>query len=114
MWAAQSIELTAAQRSSRREAWGDGLRAPAAIGAAAANPSQPYVVIAGRWRFQLNCKNCKRWVRNHLPIKIVIVNNQTHGMVRQFQESYFGARYQSTYIRLFCAGFCPRGSSLWH
>ena len=35
-------------------------------------------------------------VRNQLPIKMVIIDNQCHGMVRQFQESYFEARYQST------------------
>ena len=34
--------------------------------------------------------------RNGLPIKMVIVNNQCHGMVRQFQQSYFHERYQST------------------
>ena len=34
----------------------------------------------------------------NLPLKIVVANNQCHGMVRQFQESYFGGRYQSTYL----------------
>ena len=34
--------------------------------------------------------------RNKLPLKIVLLNNRCHGMVRQFQESYFGARYPST------------------
>ena len=34
--------------------------------------------------------------RNQLPLKIVILNNRTHGMVRQFQETYFEKRYQST------------------
>jgi len=36
-------------------------------------------------------------VRNQLPLKLVIINNQTHGMVRQFQQTYFEERYQSTY-----------------
>jgi acetolactate synthase-1/2/3 large subunit len=35
-------------------------------------------------------------VRNRLPIKLVVLNNGCHGMVRQFQESYFNCRYQST------------------
>ena len=35
-------------------------------------------------------------VRNALPLKIVILNNGCHGMVRQFQETYFDGRYQST------------------
>ena len=35
-------------------------------------------------------------VRNRLPIKILILDNQCHGMVRQFQQSYFHSRYHST------------------
>jgi acetolactate synthase-1/2/3 large subunit len=36
-------------------------------------------------------------VKHHqLPLKMVILNNQCHGMVRQFQQSYFDERYQST------------------
>ena len=34
-------------------------------------------------------------VRNKLPLRLIIINNQCHGMVRQFQESYFDGRYQS-------------------
>ena len=37
-------------------------------------------------------------MRNRLPIKMVIVNNHCHGMVRQFQESYFEGRYPSTVL----------------
>ena len=36
-------------------------------------------------------------VRLRLPLKILVLNNRCHGMVRQFQESYFEGRYQSTY-----------------
>jgi acetolactate synthase-1/2/3 large subunit len=36
-------------------------------------------------------------VHHRLPIKIVVMNNGCHGMVRQFQESYLEKRYQSTY-----------------
>ena len=35
-------------------------------------------------------------MHNKLPIKIVIINNHCHGMVRQFQQSYFKEQYQST------------------
>ena len=37
-------------------------------------------------------------VRNKLPIKMVIMNNRAHGMVRQFQQSYFREQYQSTVL----------------
>ena len=36
-------------------------------------------------------------VRNKLPIKIIVLNNQNLGMIRQFQDSYFEGRYQSTW-----------------
>jgi acetolactate synthase-1/2/3 large subunit len=54
------------------------------------------VLVAGDGGFQSNIQELQTVVRNGLPIKMVIVNNNCHGMVRQFQESYFDARYQST------------------
>jgi len=71
-----------------------GFALPAAIGAAIAGG--PVVVIAGDGGFQLNIQELQTVARNKLPLKIIIVNNQCHGMVRQFQESYFSGRYQST------------------
>jgi acetolactate synthase-1/2/3 large subunit len=57
---------------------------------------QPLVVIAGDGGFQCNIQELQTVARLGLPTKIVVINNQCHGMVRQFQESYFDARYQST------------------
>jgi acetolactate synthase-1/2/3 large subunit len=98
MWAAQSLDLGPAQRfvtSGGMGAMGFGL--PAAVGVALACAPRPVVLIAGDGGFQLNLQELQTVVRNRLPIKIVILDNRCHGMVRQFQESYFGARYQSTY-----------------
>ncbi len=58
---------------------------------------RPVVLIAGDGGFQLNLQELETVVRNRLPMKIVVLNNRCHGMVRQFQESYFDGRYQSTY-----------------
>ena len=58
------------------------------------------VLIAGDGGFQLNIQELQTVVRNGLPLKMVIVNNHCHGMVRQFQESYFEGRYPSTLLRL--------------
>lgn len=97
MWAAQSAELTADQRFLTSGGMGAmGFALPAAIGATYALGGRPVVVIAGDGGFQLNIQELQTVVRNGLPLKMVIVNNQCHGMVRQFQESYFNARYQST------------------
>lgn len=97
MWAAQSLELRDHQRfltSGGMGAMGFGL--PAAIGAAIAS-SQPAVLIAGDGGFQLNIQELQTIVRNGLPVKMIVLDNKCHGMVRQFQQSYFGERYQSTY-----------------
>ena len=55
-------------------------------------------VIAGDGGFQLNIQELQTVHRLQLPLKIVILNNHCHGMVRQFQESYFDGRYQSTVV----------------
>jgi len=96
MWAAQSLELGPDQRfltSGGMGAMGSGL--PLAVGACLAIGA-PVVLVAGDGGFQLNLQELQTVVRNDLPLKIVILNNRSHGMVRQFQESYFDGRYQST------------------
>ena len=94
----QSLELSAAQRFLTSGGMGAmGFALPAAIGAACARPGRPVVMIAGDGGFQLNIQELQTIARNRLPIKIVVLNNLCHGMVRQFQQSYFEERYQSTF-----------------
>ena len=95
MWAAQSLELGARQRfitSGGMGAMGFGL--PAAVGAALEVGC--VVMVGGDGGFQTNIQELETVRRNNLPLKMVILNNRCHGMVRQFQESYFEGRYQST------------------
>lgn len=97
MWAGQSLEVEPHQRILTSGGMGSmGYALPAAIGAALSVYSEPVVVIAGDGGFQSNIQELQTVIRNQLPMKIVIVNNNCHGMVRQFQESYFNGRYQST------------------
>ncbi|MCX6905876.1 MAG: thiamine pyrophosphate-binding protein [Verrucomicrobia bacterium] len=97
MWAAQSLELAESQRFLTSGGMGAmGFALPAAVGAAFARPDEPVVVLAGDGGFQCNIQELQTIQRNQLPLKIVVLNNQCHGMVRQFQESYFDSRYQST------------------
>lgn len=97
MWAAQSLEIRSEQRFLTSGGMGSmGFGLPASIGAALVVSPRPVVLVAGDGGFQSNIQELQTVVRNCLPIKIVIVNNGCHGMVRQFQESYFGGRYQST------------------
>jgi acetolactate synthase I/II/III large subunit len=96
MWAAQSLELNENQRFLSSGGLGSmGFGLPAAIGACLSQRS-PVVVISGDGGFQCNLQELQTVVTNKLPIKMVVVNNRCHGMVRQFQESYFESRYQST------------------
>ncbi len=97
MWAAQSLELNEKQLFLTSGGMGAmGYALPAAIGACFAN-EQPNVVIAGDGGFQLNIQELQTIVRNKLPIKMVVLNNKNLGMIRQFQDSYFNSRYQSTF-----------------
>ena len=97
MWAAQSLELTEQQRFLTSGGMGSmGFALPAAVGSAFARPAEPIVVIAGDGGFQCNIQELQTVARNQLPLKMVVINNRCHGMVRQFQQSYFDSRYQST------------------
>jgi acetolactate synthase-1/2/3 large subunit len=97
MWAAQSLELGPDQRFLTSGGMGSmGFSLPAAVGTAFVEAGRPIVLIAGDGCFQTNIQELQTVVRNRLPIKLVVVDNGCHGMVRQFQQSYFDERYQST------------------
>jgi acetolactate synthase-1/2/3 large subunit len=97
MWAAQSLRFRCEDRfitSGGMGAMGFGL--PAAIGVAISNPEVLPILISGDGSFQLNIQELQTVIRNRLNLKIILFNNQCHGMVRQFQETYFDGRLQST------------------
>jgi acetolactate synthase-1/2/3 large subunit len=97
MWAAQSLEIGDDQRFLTSGGMGSmGFALPAAIGAALVAAPKPVVLIAGDGGFQSNIQELQTVVHHQLPIKMVVLNNGCHGMVRQFQQSYFEERYQST------------------
>jgi len=98
MWAAQSIEISDGQLFLTSGGMGAmGYSLPASIGACFALGIKPVVVIAGDGCMQINIQELQTIVRNKLPVKIIIMNNRNLGMIRQFQDSYFDSRYQSTY-----------------
>jgi acetolactate synthase-1/2/3 large subunit len=97
LWAAQSVELAEGQRFLTSGGMGAmGFALPAAIGAALA-ARRPVVMVAGDGGFQVNIQELQTVRRLGLPLKMVVLNNRCHGMVRQFQESYFDARHPGTY-----------------
>ena len=86
MWSAQSLELNKNQRFVTSGGMGSmGFGLPSAIGAAFTKNLSPIVLIAGDGGFQSNIQELQTVVHNNLPIKIIILNNRCHGMVRQFQ-----------------------------
>ena len=97
MWSAQSLNIKSEDRfitSGGLGAMGFGL--PTAIGAAFSSPDTPIILISGDGSFQLNIQELETLKRNNLNISIILFNNKCHGMVRQFQESYFKNNLQST------------------
>lgn len=98
MWAAQSLELYKNQQFLTSGGMGAmGFSLPAGIGACIAFDKEPVIVLVGDGCMQINIQELQTIVRNKLPVKIVVLNNRTLGMIRQFQDSYFESRYQSTY-----------------
>lgn len=98
MWTAQSLELSKDQIFITSGGMGAmGFALPASIGACIANNRTPVVTIIGDGSMQINIQELQTIIRNKLPIKIVVINNQNLGMIRQFQDSYFSSRYQSTW-----------------
>jgi acetolactate synthase-1/2/3 large subunit len=73
-----------------------GFGLPAAIGAQVGQPDKIVVDIAGDGSIQMNIQEMAVAVQYHLPVKVVILNNRYLGMVRQWQELFYGRRYSST------------------
>ena len=103
MWAAQSFQLQQGQRMLISGGMGAmGFALPAAIGGVIAAEDSRGIVIAGDGGIQLNIQELDIVVQRRLPVKIVVFNNGCLGMVRQFQDLYFGGRRQSTVIGYSC------------
>ncbi|NJD91582.1 MAG: acetolactate synthase large subunit, partial [Geobacter sp.] len=77
-----------------------GYGLPAAMGAQAAFPERQVITICGDGGVQMNIQEMATLVQNRLPVKIVILNNNFLGMVRQWQELFFDKRYSSTCLEL--------------
>lgn len=103
MWAAQSFRIKKKQRLLMSGGMGAmGFALPAALGAAKAAPGRKVIVIAGDGGIQVNIQELDIIVNHNLPVKIFVMNNRCLGMVRQFQDMYFGSRQQSTVIGYSC------------
>ncbi|MBT8252382.1 MAG: biosynthetic-type acetolactate synthase large subunit [Bacteroidia bacterium] len=73
-----------------------GFALPAAIGAKMAAPDRDVVAVIGDGGYQMNIQELGTIFQTKVPIKIVVLNNNFLGMVRQWQQLFFDKRYAST------------------
>jgi acetolactate synthase I/II/III large subunit len=99
MWAAQYFKLSKPNRWLTSGGLGTmGFGFPAAMGAQAAFPGRLVLCIAGDGSIQMNMQEMATAVVHKLPVKIIILNNRFHGMVRQWQDLFYEGRYASSYL----------------
>ncbi len=102
MWAAQYMRFNGPrlwQSSSGLGSMGFGL--PASIGAMVARPDRMVVALVGDGGFMMSIPELGTIATNQLPIKIIVMNNGTLGMVRQWQELFYAKRYSEVAITSF-------------
>lgn len=73
-----------------------GFGLPAAMGAKMAKPDRHVVLFVGDGGFQMTIQELATIYQENIPVKIVLLNNNFLGMVRQWQELFFDFRYAST------------------
>jgi acetolactate synthase-1/2/3 large subunit len=73
-----------------------GFALPAAIGAKMAAPDREVVAVIGDGGYQMTIQELGTIFQNKVPVKIVVLNNEFLGMVRQWQQLFFDKRYAST------------------
>jgi acetolactate synthase-1/2/3 large subunit len=101
MWAAQFYSFNKPKNFLTSGGLGTmGYGFPAAIGAQVANPKRTVIDIAGDGSIQMNIQELATVKQYRLPVKIAILNNGFLGMVRQWQELFFGKRYSSTCLEV--------------
>ncbi len=87
-----------------------GFALPAAIGATYSGHEQPVIAVVGDGGFQMNIQELGTLMQERIPVKIVILNNEYLGMVRQWQQLFFDGRYSEVemsnpdFVRI-CEGY---------
>jgi acetolactate synthase-1/2/3 large subunit len=99
MWAAQYFKGASPRTFLTSGGLGTmGFGFPAALGAQKAYPEKLVMCITSEGSFQMNLQELATAQVNKLPVKIVLLNNQFHGMVRQWQDLFYEGRYASSYL----------------
>lgn len=97
MWVAQHMKFSHPRNHLSSGGAGTmGFGLPAAIGAQIARPEDMVITVSGDGSIMMNIQELATIRRNNLPVKIVILDNQRLGMVRQWQQLFFEGRYSET------------------
>lgn len=100
MWAAQFYKYTHPRTLITSGGLGTmGYGLGASIGAKVAEPDKTVVNIAGDGCFRMNMNEIATATRYDIPIIQVVINNHVLGMVRQWQNLFYGKRYSQTILR---------------
>ncbi|HEY4673708.1 MAG TPA: biosynthetic-type acetolactate synthase large subunit, partial [Nitrososphaerales archaeon] len=75
-----------------------GFGFPAAIGAKFARPNDMVICVSGDGSFQMNMQELATAVENNMDLKIIVINNEHHGMVRQWQTLFFNSNYSASHF----------------
>jgi acetolactate synthase-1/2/3 large subunit len=99
MWASQYYRFTRPRQWINSGGLGTmGFAVPAALGAKVGRPEETVVAIDGDGCFQMTAQELATATTEDIPIVVAIVNNGHLGMVRQWQELFYGERYSQVYL----------------
>ena len=99
MFAAQYYRFDKPRRWANSGGLGTmGVGLPYAMGAALANPDTPVACITGEGSIQMCIQELSTCKEYSLPVKIILLNNGTLGMVRQWQQIEYEGRYSQSYM----------------
>ena len=99
MWAAQFFRHNRPRHFLTSGGMGTmGFGIPAAIGAAIARPDHKTVAVCGDGGAQMTFEEVVVAVEHKLPVTFVVINNECLGMVRQWQELFYGKRYSGSIL----------------
>ncbi len=94
MWAALHFDVYAPRTFITSGGLGTmGFGFPASIGAKVARPDRTVVCVDGDGSFLMTCQNLATAVVQNIPVTVVILDNRSLGMVRQWQELFFNKRF---------------------
>jgi acetolactate synthase-1/2/3 large subunit len=99
MWAAQYYKFDKPRRWINSGGLGTmGVGLPYAMGTQLAQPDATVACITGEASIQMCIQELSTCKQFHLPVKIINLNNRYMGMVRQWQQFFYGNRYSESYM----------------